>query len=154
MNVFKYTGLSSELFSLTGSFGEIREEITVKKDGASITKNGIKIEAVIEKSENGVYQRNDFVTNLSEKKERLYSLGSKFTLDGGEWEAYTQYNGWQSESLGGWAPLISSIVSRCNSVRSSHDATPFMALWNKQTERGVAFHAVTGAAWQMRASRL
>ena len=154
MNIYKYTKSSNLLFGVTGSFGEINEPITVSEDGASIIKSNIKIEANITKSDFGVFRRSDFITNLSDKAERLYSLGSKFSLNGGEWEVYTQYSGWQNESLGAWAPLISSVVSRCNSVRSSHDATPFMALWNKQTERGVAFHVVTGAAWQMRVSRL
>ena len=154
MNTYKFTKSSELLFDAIGSFGEIREPITVSEAGASLTKGGIRLEAVIEKSASGVIKRCDYITNLSEESESLYSLGSKFNLDGGEWEVYTQYNGWQNESTGGWAPLVSSVVSRCNSVRSSHDATPFMALWNKQNERGIAFHAVTGAAWQMRASRL
>lgn len=154
MNTYKFTKSSELLFDAIGSFGNIIEPVNMTEGGATVTKNGIRLEAVIEKSESGVIRRCDYITNLSDKSELLYSLGSKFSLNGGEWEVYTQYNGWQNESLGGWAPLISSIVSRCNSVRSSHDATPFMALWNKQTERGVAFHAVTGAAWQMRASRL
>lgn len=154
MNTYKFTKSSHLLFNVQGSFGEVREPITVSETGASIAKGSIRLEARIEKSDSGVFKRSDYITNLSDKAETLYSLGSKFSLNGGEWEVYTQYNGWQNESLGGWAPLVSSIVSRCNSVRSSHDATPFMALWNKQSERGVAFHAVTGAAWQMRASRV
>jgi alpha-galactosidase len=154
MNVFKKTKKTSELFSIIGSFGKIDENVDISKNGVEIVKNDIKLKAEIKKSDSGVFRRKDFVTNLSEESVALYSLGSKFTLDGGEWEVYTQYNGWQSESLGGWVPLVSSVVSRCNSVRSSHDATPFMALWNKQSERGIAFHIVTGAAWQMRVSRL
>ena len=43
---------------------------------------------------------------------------------------------------------------RCNSVRSSHDASPFLALYNKQNGRGVAFHILTSAAWQIRATRV
>ena len=154
MNTYKFTKSSHLLFNVQGSFGEIREPITVFEGGASITKKNIKLEAKIEKSDFEVFKRNDYITNLSNKAEMLYSLGSKFTLNGGEWEVYTQYNVWLNESLGAWSPLVTSIVSKCNSVRSSHDATPFMALWNKQSERGVAFHAVTGAAWQMRVSRL
>lgn len=154
MNTYKFTTSSELLFGVKGSFGEIREPISLCSDGAMVTKNSITLEAAIEKSESGVYKRCDYITNNGDRSEMLYSLGSKFSLDGGEWEVYTQYNGWQSESMGGWAPLVTSIVSRCNSVRSSHDATPFMALWNKQTERGIAFHVLTGAAWQMRASRL
>ena len=154
MNVYRYTESSELLWDAVGSFGELREPITLSDTGTEVTKNGIRLEADIKASSFGVIKRQDAITNLSGKSEMIYSLGSKFNLYGGEWEVYTQYNGWQNESLGGWSPLVSSVVSRCNSVRSAHDATPFLALWNKQNERGIAFHAVTGAAWQMRASRL
>ena len=154
MNTFRYTKRSNDLWGVVGSFGEIREDIVLEKSGTTITKDGIKLEANISKCAGDVYKRCDYITNLSDTVEKLYSLGSRFTLDGGEWEVYSQYNGWQSESLGGWVPLVSSVVSRCNSVRSSHDATPFIALWNKQNERGIAFHVLTGAAWQMRVSRV
>ena len=144
----------SELWSIIGDFKEINCEATVTDEGFTVQSNDIKITSNIKKSKNSVYSRADTVKNLTSTSFSLSALGSKISLDGGEWEVYTQYNGWQNESVGGWSKLCTTVSVRCNSVRSSHDAAPFMALYNKQNGRGIAFHILTGAAWQMRASRV
>ncbi len=144
----------TELWNIIGSFDEISRDATVTEESLDISSDQLQISARIKKSQNGVYSRADHIKNISSKSITLTAAGAKFALDGGEWEVYTQYNGWQNESLGGWSPLVSSVVSRSNSVRSSHDAAPFMALYNKQNGRGIAFHLLTGTAWQMRASRV
>lgn len=154
MKLYKKSKLSTDIFSITGSFGEIKLDVTKTEGGFYCENEKIKINANIKKHKSGIYTRADSIKNLTSQEEKIYSIGSKFTLDGGEWEVYSQYNGWQNESLGGWAPLHSSIVSRCNSVRSSHDSAPILALWNKQSERGVVFHLNVESAWQMRVSRI
>lgn len=154
MKVYKRTEEASDIFAVLGSFGELCQA-PLKTDFGFLSENEkIKLSAEIKEHKYGVFTRRDAITNISECEEKIYSLGSRFSLDGGDWEVYTQYNGWQNESIGAWAPLVTSIVSRCNSVRGSHDAAPILALWNKQNDRGVVFHLKVSGAWQMRASRV
>lgn len=154
MKVYKRIKELPDVFAVSGSFGEIRTA-PIKTDGGFLCEDEkIKISMDIKKHKYGLFTRRDSITNLSDKEEKIYSLGSRFSLDGGEWEVYTQYNGWQNESFGGWSPLYTSVTARCNSVRGTHDAAPILALWSRQSERGVVFHLNVTSAWQMRASRV
>lgn len=91
--------------------------------------------------------------NTSAAPQRLTALFARFRLNHGEYQVYTQYNGWQSESLGGWQPLVSSVSASSESIRSARDAAPFLALWNEQTARGIAFHLLPRSGWEMQVSR-
>jgi len=104
--------------------------------------------------ENGIYVRRDTLQNTSAKALTFHTLRSRFVFDGGEYEVYTQYNGWQNESQGQWSPLVTEITARCESVRSAAGAAPFLALWNLQTNRGIAFHLLTDASWSISAKRI
>ena len=106
----------SELWSIIGDFKEINCEATVTDEGFAVQSDDIKITSNIKKSKNSVYSRADTVKNLTSTSFSLSALGSKISLDGGEWEVYTQYNGWQNESVGGWSKLCTTVSVRCNSV--------------------------------------
>jgi hypothetical protein len=54
MNVYRYTESSELLWDAVGSFGELREPITLSDTGTEITKNGIRLEADIKVSSFGV----------------------------------------------------------------------------------------------------
>ena len=82
----------------------------------------------------------------------LRGLDIRFVPGGGEFEVYTQYNGWQNESRGGWQELNTSVSAEGKYSRTSSGANPFMAIWNRQTSRGMAFHLLPDFAWEMRAS--
>ena len=82
----------------------------------------------------------------------LRNLDMRLNLGGGEFEVYTQYNGWQNESVGKWQSLNTSVLAEGKYSRTSSGANPFMAIWNRQTNRGMAFHLLPDFAWEMKAS--
>ena len=150
MNTYKRKENSLDLWIISGSFGNFEEEICEKECSFSAKNENIEVISEIKKDKNGVFVRTGKVKNISEKEISLNALASKFTFDGGEYEVYSQYNGWQNESMGSWQNLVTSVVARTKSIRQTHSATPFMALWNCQTQRGVAFHLNADSTWEMR----
>ena len=142
------------LFRGYGSFGEIMGK--VQADGQTICNqsDAYKITCQYEKDENGVYTRNDVFKNISDKNISVSQLKSRFIFEGGEYEIYTQYCTWQTESSGMWQPLNTAISVGGASTRTIQDGAPFMALWNLQTQRGVAIHLVPNAAWEIKVMRV
>ena len=82
----------------------------------------------------------------------IRNLDMLMNLSGGEFEVYTQYNGWQNESRGAWQKLNTSVLAENRNSRTSSGTAPFMALWNRQTNRGLAIHLLPDFAWEMKAS--
>ena len=145
--------LAVDFFNVKSHTSEIYGDLSC--DGSVyVAANGeISATAKIEEIGFGVYRRTGSVKNTSDKPITLSTLASRFTLLGVEYEALTQYNGWQHESSGAWQELITTVSASCNSVRSSLHAAPFLALWNRQTSRGVAFHIIPYSTWEIKASR-
>jgi len=83
----------------------------------------------------------------------LFAAQSKFVFDGGEYEVYTQYSEWCSESMGSWQPLISEVSAGNNDTRMNVGSVPFFAIFNTQTDRGVAFHILANSKWSFRVKR-
>ena len=144
---------SRDLWNIVGSFGEVWEDVKEDGDRLSAKNDSVEVCSEIKDVGDGVFVRRGYVKNISDEPVILNTLSSKFILNGGECEVYSQYNGWKNESTGGWQKLVTAVVSRTTSVRSTNTATPFMALWNNQTSRGVAFHVLSESTWQMKAKK-
>ncbi len=142
------------LFKGYGSFGELNGSLERKGNNIFCKTDDYKIECSYEKDEYGVFCRKDVLTNTSDKDIDVKSLKSRFVFDGGEYEVYTQFNNWQTESMGAWQPLVTSVSVTGESYRTTTNATPFMVLWNKQTNRGAAFHLMPKSAWEIKVSRV
>ena len=143
-----------ELFNICGSFGEVYGELA-QDDNKFICRSEVfEVECNTERDEYGVVCRQDYFTNKTNETIYLNSLKSRFIFDGGEYDVYTQFNSWQSESLGDWQPLVSSVSVGTESIRVCQNATPFMALWSKQEGRGTAFHLFANCAWEIKAKRI
>lgn len=153
MNVFKNNKKGFELWNIIGDFGRLAEDVRIDNNVFCSENGKVRIVSEVEKAED-VFVRKGFLKNISDEKVIVNTLSSKFSLDGGEYEVYSQYNGWQNESLGSWQPLVTSVCSRSASLRNTSSAVPFMALWSNQTSRGVAFHMQAYSAWEMRISRV
>ncbi len=136
-----------------GSFGEING--TVTRDGQTISHKteAYALTCQYEMDEYGVCTRNDVFQNISNQPVSLHSLHSRFVFEGGEYQVYTQFNNWQTESSGSWQPLTTTVSVAGASIRTSQDGTPFLALWSEQEQRGVAFHLVNNASWEMKVTR-
>lgn len=154
MNVFAEKKKAAALWNVVGSFGKLSSEVTEEANAFFASNGRMTAEATVAEGEYGVCVRTDKVKNIASQPVDCYALSSRFTLDGGEYEVYTQYNGWQNESLGGWQSLVSAISVRNTGLRNTQSAAPFAVLWNLQTNRGVAFHVNAYSAWEMRISRI
>lgn len=96
-----------------------------------------------------VYTRKDILTNISNEDIHVNSYKYRFTFPGDEYEVYTEYNNWCNESKGTWCELNTSVEASSKSPRTNDSHTPMLALYNKQTKRGVVFHLYTNCAWKM-----
>jgi len=121
------------------------------QNGLHICAEGDGFEAISEiaESKHGVFSRKDFVKNTSDKSICFNKLKSKFVLDNSEYEVYTQFNFWQNESRGSWTDLVSHTGIKCDSVRTSAGANPFLVIWNKQTNRGICLHLIPYCSWSI-----
>lgn len=128
-------------------------ERKVTADGTEFVCPKYTLKETFEDRGGGVLARKSTVTNTSGADLTFTTLRSRFVFDGGEYEVYTQYNGWQNESQGEWMPLVTEITARSESVRLACGAVPFIALWNHQTVRGMAFHLLADSSWSISAKR-
>lgn len=141
-------------WKVNGDFGELDENLTINGNVITSEIAECTLDCKWEKDEYGVFLRSDSFINLSDKPIEINCLRSRFAFEGGEYEIYTQYNNWQSESMGGWQPLITQVSAACQSVRTAQDATPFMVVWSKQQNRGVVFHLLPNCAWEIKAMHI
>jgi hypothetical protein len=153
MKRFFKTDDALDFFNIKTTDSDLFGALNIDGNLFSIEQDGILATVRIAEIGYGVYKRVGKIKNTSSEDKVITALSSRFTLWGGECEVYSQYNGWQHESTGEWQSLTTSVAASCDSVRSSLHAAPFMALWNKQTSRGIAFHIIPYCAWEMKISR-
>ena len=154
---FRNTKKVSGLFSICGSFGYVEGDAILKRvDKKNKTiftyeGEGVRVTAEYTFSKNGVIFRRDSLKNLTGKKIYLRRFFSRFTLEGRDYEVYTQYNGWQHENFGGFQPLVTSVCCQSTGSRLLDGATPFMALKNNQTGKTSVFNLFCNCKWKMTA---
>ena len=136
--------LSHDVWNLSGNFGKYTAN-TLRSENDTL-----KIEASCTEDKSRVFHCTGSLRNISKSPITVNCLQTKFHLGSGEFEVYTQYNGWQNENTGAWQPLVSEAVVSSRSIRASYGAAPFMAIRNKQTGRGVIFHLLADYAWTIR----
>lgn len=95
--------------------------------------------------------RDDRLTNQSDEAVALHAYRYRFALPGGEYEVYTQYNGWMNESTGGWQPLVARAQAKNRGLRTADSMAPVLAIWNRQNQRGVVFHLFASCQWEISA---
>lgn len=153
MNIYKNRKNADDLWNIVGSFGEFDASVKFE-DGLFCAENeSIAVKSEIVKYDNGVCVRKGTVKNISKEDVSLNTLSLKFTLDGGEYDVFSQASFWQSESEGCWNTLNTTVSAYSKSVRNTCGATPFMVLWSNQQNRGTAFHLKTYSAWEMHITR-
>ena len=125
-----------------GDFSENENRITYKSDSFSF-------ESMISEHSSGIMTREDKITNISDKELSIYAAFSKFTFFGGEYEVYTQRTERCYESIGMWQELNSQVCVQNSDSRVNTAASPFLALYNRQTGRGLVFHIMTECMWSI-----
>ena len=101
----------------------------------------------------GVYTRKDTFINTSDEDIHINDYKYRFTFPGDEYEVYTKYNNWSDECRGEWHPLATSVEAAVKSPRTNDSHVPMLALWNKQTNRGIVFHLYTNCSWKITARK-
>lgn len=96
-----------------------------------------------------VYTRKDTFINTTDEDIHINDYKYRFTFPGDEYEVYTEYNNWCNESKGMWCELNTAVEAFSKSPRTNDSHTPMLAIFNKQTKRGVVFHLYTNCAWKM-----
>lgn len=150
------TGISG-FFSAYGSFGAVdgcdRDVAAIQETATGFTADYDSFTAacVCETLENGVVSRQDTFT--AKKDLTLNRYTSRLCLEGGEYEVYTQHNYWQTESTGGWQPLVTGVTATNWGIRTTDGAAPMMALRNKGNGKILVLHLLPNAQWQITAYR-
>jgi alpha-galactosidase len=144
----------SRLFSLYGSMAPPYGAISREGERLTYHGDGYVLSSHIKTHATGVMVREDEIQNISDHAISITSLLSKFSFYGGEYMVYTQYGQWCGESQGQWQPLVSEISNSNDDIRENVGASPFVALWNRQNHRGVAFHILCNSTWKFRIRRL
>ncbi len=133
--------------------GDVFGNPVFEKDTVTFDGDGCTLRTAVTTDDSGVKCRVDTITNTDTNPLHLNCLNVRFVLDGGEYEVYTQYNSWQNESLGTWHPLVTEIGASSESCRTNFGSAPFVAVWNKQTNRGMVFHYLPDCAWRLSVRR-
>lgn len=152
-----HTGISG-LFSLIadglycdGVPAEI-EGLRREGDTLSLRAGSVLARAAWEETAEGVLVRDDSLSNEGENTVRIRRCLSRFALQGNEYDVYTQYSGWMNESEGAWQPLNTGVTAFSGGLRTNENASPVLALWDRQTGHGIAFHLFASCSWIMRAA--
>ena len=151
MNYYKNKMISlPDLLTLHGSFLPLTEYVRETETGFLYKSSDFTITSDFYPHPSGVTKRIDRIKNVSDNPISLSSVLSKFMFNGGEYEVYTQRSVWCGERYGAWQPLITEISASSDEVRANAGAAPFVAIYNLQNRRGVAFHILADGKWRFR----
>jgi len=148
----KATGISG-FFAAYGSFGVVDgadrdvEKVTVCESGMSAEYEAFTAVCAFDEYENDVISRRDSFT--AKRDLALSRYVSRFCLEGGDYEVYSQFSGWQTESLGGWQPLVTGVEISNLGVRTAEGAAPMIALRNRGNGRMLVLHLLPNAQWKI-----
>ena len=150
MNYKNKVSSISDLFTLHGSFAPLSEKPLSTENGFTVEGEGLSIRSEFYPHSSGVTRRADSIKNTSSEPISLRSALSKFVFNGGEYEVYTQRCFWCAERYGSWQPLVTEVCASNDEVRANAGAAPFVAIYNLQNRRGVAFHILSDGKWRFR----
>ena len=141
-------------FSACGDFGVVDgmdkdfAKIAETQTGYRFENDDFTAECVVEKFENEVFSRRDYFT--AKKDLNLNRYTSRFCLECADYDIYTQFSCWKTESSGGWQDLVTGVETFNLGIRTTEGATPMMAVRNKNNGRILVLHLLPNANWKMR----
>ncbi|MBO5262528.1 MAG: alpha-galactosidase [Clostridia bacterium] len=150
---FIYTEKITDLFTVYGDFERANGCATKNGDTVTYKNNEIELKSVTNRHSCGVFERCDSIKNISNRDIEISTLLSKFTLNGGEYQVYTQTSKHIKEGIGGWQPLVSGVFGMSDEIRTNQDVNPFVSIFNEQNRRGIAFHIMSNSCFEYRVSR-
>ena len=100
----------------------------------------------------GVWERQDSVRNAGEESVCLTQVASRFDLERGGYQLYTQAGGWCTESQGEWESFAHGRRVLCSEYgRTAQGSTPFVGVRCAGNQNGVAFHLLPRGNWRIEA---
>ena len=153
MNIYNFKNLGgiSDIYTISTDCGIYDGYDSVTKEcenGFYAERKNFVVKSKVE-NERGVSVRCDTVENTSNDCLEIRHYAYRFCIETGEVEVYTQLNHWQNESDGRWQDLVSGVTSMSKGAYTTSDATPMVAVWNKQTMRGIVFHIMPRHGWRI-----
>ena len=142
-----------DLYTLRGDFVFPQGGVEKTEDGYCYKGDNIAVTTKIYHDEDGVNLRTDCIKNTSDHDVDLRTAFSKFVFHGGEYEVYSQYSEWTTESIGQWQPLLSEVSGGNDDVRMNANNNPFVAIYNTQNGHGTAFHILADSTWRYRVKK-
>ena len=139
--------------NLQGDFNKPCGAVSMRGDEFFFAGDGYEWSSVVTSHESGVKKRIDKIKNVSDRVIDLRTVLSKFIFEGGEYDVYTQYNEWCGEGYGKWQELVTEISAEGESCRSISGASPFVAVYSRQSQRGMAFHIMCDGLWKLKVKR-
>lgn len=157
MMIYNFDNLGgvSDIYNISTNLGTYDgyDCVTIKTDNGFLAeRDGFSIKCNIEESD-GVNVRGDVVENTSDKTLQIYNYAYRFCVESGEVDVYTQLSSWQNESDGRWQNLVTGVSAMSKGIYTTSDATPMVAIWNKQINRGVVFHIMPRHGWKIDVSK-
>ncbi len=142
-----------DIFNVYGDFERVHGDITKKGNTIIYKGSDVLLTSKELKHKSGIIERCDTIKNISKREIEITTLLSKFTLNGGEYQVYTQTSKHISEGLGDWSTLVSGIYGASDEIRTNQDVCPFVAVYNQQSRRGYAFHIMSNSMFEYRVSK-
>jgi alpha-galactosidase len=103
--------------------------------------------------ENGIWSRQDRLTNKGSRTETVYSCLARFVLTPGQYDIYSQSSIWCNENQGTWQRLHHGTLDlSCEGARTTQGSTPYMCIRDSGKGTGVVFHVIPKGNWVIRAS--
>ena len=128
------------------------KKTNINDNGFVSTHEKFTVESKTETVED-VQTRQDVFKNTSRDNISIYDYKYRFALPGDEYEVFTVFNNWCYESKTSWQELNTEITALSKSPRVNDSHAPMLAIYNKQTHKGISFHVETECAWKITARK-
>ena len=148
-----YENKIENIFTVYGDFERVIGDTTINGDEIYYKNGDVELKSVNYRHASGVIERKDTIKNISNRDIEISTLLSKFMLNGGEYQVYTQTSKHIKEGIGSWQNLVSGVFGMSDEIRTNQDVNPFVALYNGQNGRGLAFHIMSNSGFEYRVSR-
>lgn len=148
-----YTEQITDLITVYGDFARVEGAAIPTEDGCTYRNADVELTSKTEKHPSGVCIRRDTVKNVSDRVITVSVALSRFTLNGGEYQVYTQTSKHICEGIGAWQSLVTGVYGASDEIRTNQDVNPFVAVYNEQSRRGLAFHILCDSAFEYSVTR-
>lgn len=154
VNYMKHFERVDDLITVLGDFPLLEGELERAENGFRFSSDTLEVVSTFETHPSGVTVRRDSIRNCADRPLTVRTALSKFVFNGGEYEAYTQYDENNAEGQAAWLPLMTEVSVRGKELRCSFENAPFLALRDTGSGRGMVFHVFENCLWTIRARRV